>query len=277
MMRTRKWYAQGEPPKPLTCFTGAEEAAAIPAIAEAAGATTAGSAASAATLGEIFGPEAALSGASIGGGLTAAQMIPLGLQAGGAFMKYGAARDAAARQAKLAKAMGDYKLGNANQQTGVVKDYIAGDTPEARAASMQDATNDAKLGYDQSVGAAQAFTNPGDVSGKVSQQFRDAGQASADASMARTNKLIANLSAMRAPGLAQAQRSRDYSLAAGNVGALKSASNNVGDAFMTDIGGVQPSPWMNMAGDAAAGVGQGLAYSNANAKTLAALKKGLAA
>lgn len=197
--------------------------------------------------------------------------LPLLLSAGSAAVSYMGQQDAADRKERLAKAMGAYKLGNANKQADVVNAYIAKDTPQARQQQNDAATAEAKSNYDTSVGAAQAFTNPGQVEGNVSQQFKDAGQASADAASARTNKIIASLSAMRAPSLVQQQRSRDYGKAAGEVGAINSANNSVGGAFGVDMGNVQPDPFTGLAAGVMGGVGQGLAAKNANDKLLKAL------
>jgi len=202
--------------------------------------------------------------------------VALGLQVGGALVKGSAAEDAARRKMALAKAMGQYKLANAGQQTGIVDKYVGGDTPQARADATMRATDEAKLGLEQSVGAAQAFAKPGEVAGNTSQAFKDAGAASADAVSARNNKLIAALSTMRAPGLVNAENARRYGLAAGEVGGLKTAANTVGGAYETDMGNVVTNPWAGMTGDVLSGVGKGIAMNDAAAKNAAALKKALA-
>lgn len=227
---------------------------------------------------EGMGPaELVSSGAGWDGGLgfQPPNPIALGLQIGGALVKGSAADEALKRKQALAKAMGDYKLANAGQQTGIVNKYLEGNTPAGRDAATQQATDEARLGYDQTVGEAQAFAKPGEVAGNVSQAFRDSGAASADAASARNNKLIEALSTMRAPGLVQASNARRYGMAAGDVGALKTAAGNVGGAYGVDMDNVRPSPWATMTGDALGGLGKGIAMNDAAGKTAAALKKAL--
>lgn len=202
--------------------------------------------------------------------------IALGLQVGGALVKGSAAQDALKRKQALAKAMGEYKLANAGQQTDLVNKFVSGSTPDARTDATLRAADEAKLGLEQSVGAAQAFAKPGEVAGNTSQAFKDAGATSADAASARNNKLIEALSTMRAPGLVQASNARRYGLAAGQVGGLKSAAGTVGEAYGTDMGNVQPNPWAGMVGDALSGGGKAIAMNDAAGKTAAALKKALA-
>lgn len=248
------------------CSTGAEEAIAAEAALGELGINTAGMTAAEMTAGGVGASVSPFAFAS----LPQVNPYSLGLQAAGTLLKGSAAQDAADRKMRLAKALGTYKMANAKQQTGVVNQYIEGETPDARASALADATADAKLGFDQSVGAAQAFQHPSEVAGKVSQQFKDANAASADATAARNAKLIANLAAMRAPGLATATRGRQYGAAAGDISGLSSAANNVGNAYGVDMGNVQANPWAKPGGDILSGVGQGIGLNDASAKTIAA-------
>lgn len=220
-----------------------------------------------------FGVDAG--GSSMLSGLVMPNPVALGLQLGGAFVKGSAAEEANKRRLALAKAMGEYKLANAGKQTSLVNKYLDGNTPAARADATMRATEEAKLGLEQSVGAAQAFAKPGEVGGKVSTAFKDAGAASADAASARNNKLIEALSKMRAPNLVQATNARRHGMAAGEIGGLKTAADTVGGAYGVDIAGVQANPWATMAGDALGGLGKGIAMNDAAGKTAAALKKAL--
>lgn len=231
------------------------------AFAEAAG--TAGSAASmgaGAGFGSGIGSMAGL-GSTIGS-FVANNAIPLGLQAGGAVMKGLAANDADIRRQKLLDAMGSYQRGNASKAMDTTGKFIEGSTPEARAAAANDAEMQAKAGFDRTVGAASAFENNGAVAGNLSDQFKAKSAESADAASKRNAMLIANLSKMRAPGIAGAAEARRYGRAAGDVSALNNANANVGGAFQTDISNVQESPWVGVGGDALTGVGQGLLAKN---------------
>src|SRR4051794_4061530 len=84
---------------------------------------------------------------------TGAEAIPLLLAAGGTVMQYSAQQDAQDRRQTLANAMTKYRTDNANKQVDLVNNYIAKDTPDARATQLQQQTADAKNGYDTSVGA----------------------------------------------------------------------------------------------------------------------------
>lgn len=259
--KRERWMLADEGFAPRSiCSTGAEEAAAIAAFAEASG--TAGAAASmgAGAGAGAFGAATGAFGPTLGtiGGYLANNAIPLGLQAGGAVMKGMASNDAAERRQKLLDAMGAYQRGNASKAMDTTGKFIEGSTPEARAQAANDAEAQAKAGFDRTVGAASAFENNGAVSGNLSEQFKAKSADSADAASKRNAMLIANLSKMRAPGMAGAAEARRYGRAAGDVSALNNANTNVGGAFQTDMQNVQESPWASVGGDALSGVGQGL-------------------
>lgn len=241
------------------CHTGAEAAAALP-VAEAVGAELA--------LGG-FGAEALLAGGVGASGAGAASFslpafiadnaLSLGLQGAGSLVKAEASQDAANRRKRLSDAMAGYQSENASKAMKITGDHLDGSTPQARAAAMQDAETEGRLGYETTVGAAQAFQGPASVSGKVSDQYRVANEDSANAQSARTKMLIENLSKMRAPGMAGQAEARRYGRAAGGVGALDAANANVGRAYQSDIANVQENPWAMAGGDALSGIGQGIA------------------
>lgn len=260
MKSTRERWGLGEDtfqPRAI-CSTGAEEAALIAAQAEGMGAVSAAGA----SLGSAGGYAAVPGLASSIGSFVANNAIPLGLQAGGAVMKGLAANDADIRRQKLLDAMGSYQRGNASKAMDTTGKFIEGSTPEARAAAANDAEMQAKAGFDRTVGAASAFENNGAVAGNLSDQFKAKSAESADAASKRNAMLIANLSKMRAPGIAGAAEARRYGRAAGDVSALNNANQNVGGAFQTDMQNVQESPWAGVGGDALSGVGQGLLAKN---------------
>lgn len=262
--RERWGIHEGEFQPKSICSTGAEEAAAIAAFAEASG--TAGAAASmgAGAGAGAFGASTGAFGPTLAGvgNFIANNAIPLGLQAGGAVMKGIASNDADMRRQKLLDAMGSYQRGNASKAMDTTGKFIEGSTPEARAQAANDAEAQAKAGFDRTVGAASAFENNGAVSGNLSDQFKAKSAESADAASKRNAMLIANLSKMRAPGIAGAAEARRYGRAAGDVSALNSANANVGGAFQTDMQNVQESPWAGVGGNALTGVGQGLLAKN---------------
>lgn len=233
--------------------TGAEEAALLSAaIAEGTG--TAGAAASLGAGAEFGAGMGALSLGSLG-----LNPASLAMQAGGALLKHSAASEAAARRQKLIDAMGDYQAGNARKSTDLTGKFIEGSTPEAREAALNTAEAENKLGYEKTVGAAQAFERPGAVGGNLSDRFRADSATSATAAAERTRSLIESLSRMRAPGVAGQTEARRYGRAAGEVGALNVANGRVGNAYDVDRANVQENPWANLGGDALAGVGSGIA------------------
>lgn len=268
MRRKLRQLLKGEYSPRGMCFTGAE-------VPVAAGATAAaGSTAAGLTAAELAAEYAAYAGsaeaAAAGAGAAAGgagglgtffanNALPLGLQVGGTLLKGSAAADAAARKKRLVDAMSAYQTGNATKSMDVTGKFIEGATPEARGAAMQSAEDENRLGYEKTVGAAQAFERPGGVSGNLSDQFKQASANSADAAANRTKRLIENLSRMRAPGVAGATESRRFGRAAGEVDAFNSANAGVGRAYSTDMANVQADPWAGVGGDALTGIGLGLA------------------
>lgn len=257
--RKLKHLMEGEYRARGICSTGAEEAALLASQAGAADIALGG-------LGGSGGAEALLGG---GFGAPAAFTLPFGLnpasvalQAGGGLLKVNAAQDAAARRQKLVDAMAAYQTGNAKKSMDVTGKFIEGDTPDARAAALNQAEADNKTGYDKTVGAVQAFEQPGGVSGNISPEYTKAQADSATAGAARTKMLVENLAKMRAPGVAGATEARRYGKAAGDVGALNSANANVGNAYHTDISNVQENPWASVGGDVLSGVGSGIALKD---------------
>jgi hypothetical protein len=264
-IRRIKQRMHGEYVPRSICSTGAEvaAAAAIPELGLIATPALAGSAIAAgipaSMLAANFVPAAAGAAGLFGElGLSPAS---LGLQAAGYGMRALAGQDAADRRKRIADAMGQYQTGVAKQSTDLTEKYVEGATPEARAAALAGAQSEARTGYEKTIGAAGAPDRP--VAGKVSDQYSQGQAASADAISQRTKALIENLSKIRAPGIARSTEARRFGRAAGEVGALNSASENVGRASMTDLGNVQESPWLNLGGDVLGAAGQGLALRNA--------------
>lgn len=244
--------------EPILLYTGAEEAAPL-LLSQAAGADIAlggagGSEGAAALLSGGYGAPAAFSLPAV----IADNAVPLGLQAAGAGLKYGAGADALKRKQALVNAMASYQTGNADKSTGLVNKFLEGSTPAARDAATADAEANNRLGYEKTVGAAQAFEQPASVSGNLSDQYRAKEAQSADAQSARTKSLIESLSKMRAPGVAGAAESRRYGQTAGAVQGLNVANANVGNAYRTDMSNVVNNPLLEAGGDALSGIGQGL-------------------
>lgn len=210
-------------------------------------------------------PWAATSGFSLPG-FIADNALSIGLQGAGGLLKANAASDAADRRKRLVNAMGAYQSGNAKKSTDLTDKYLEGNTPAARVAANDAAEAENRLGYEKTVGAAQAFERPGGVSGNLSEGFKSASATSADAQAARTKALIENLSKMRAPGVAGATEARRYGRAAGETQGLNNANASVGNAYRTDVSNVQEDPWATMGGDALSGIGSGLALKNSLAK-----------
>lgn len=250
------------------CSTGAEEAALAEAALGELGVNTAGMTAAEMTAGGVGASSAAAEAAAA---LSTLGITPgsVALQAGGAILKGAAARDAAARKKRLVDAMAAYQTGNATKSMDTTAKFLEGSTPEARAAALAGAEDANRAGYEKTVGAAQAFEQPGGVAGKLSEGYTRAAADSADAVARRSKMLIENLSRMRAPGVAGATESRRYARAAGDVDALNAANASVGRGYMTDIGNVQASPWAKLGGDALSGIGAGLQIRDALKKARA--------
>lgn len=258
MRRKLHHLLKGEYRPRSICSTGAEEAALLAASAETAagGGSLLGSAGLEAGLGATAAQAAPF------GGLTkflGDNALSLGLQGAGGLLKASAASDAAARRKTLIDAMGTYQTGNAKKTTALTDKYLEGSTPEARAAANDAAVADNKLGYEKTVGAAQAFEKPGGVAGNISDRYTTDSATAADAQAARTKKLIASLAGMRAPGVTGAANARRYGLAAGEVQGLNDANTSVGKAYRTDYDNVIENPWSTVGGDALSGVGSGIA------------------
>lgn len=241
------------------CSTGAEvaAAAAIPELGLIATPALASSAVAAGIPASMLAANFVPAAGGAAGLFGSFDPVSLGLQAGGTLLRGQAAADAADRRAVLTKALGAYQTGNAKKSTALTGKYIEGATPEARAAALSAAENEARTGYERTIGASGAQDRP--VAGKLSEQYSTAQSASADAISRRTKAIIENLSKMRAPGVAGAAEARRYGLAAGDVDALNSANENVGRAFGSDVENVQASPWAMEGANLLSGIGQGLA------------------
>lgn len=251
--------------EPIMLYTGAEEAAALAAAegAAAGGATVGGGAAL--TAGELAAGSAAGAGGLGAGGLSDIGLSPGTVAAQGASLalKASAAADADARRRAVVDAMTAYQSDIAKKEDANAQKYIDDSSPEARAARMAEAEASVKAGYQKSVGAAQGFQGVGDPAGNLSSQYTAAKAASADSISKRNAALIESLSQMRAPGVAGLAEGVRFGRAASDLAALNSSSGAAGRAGMTDLGNVQESPWLNLGGDVASGVGQGLALKNA--------------
>lgn len=257
-MGLRKLQAlrRGQYVKRGICSTGAEAAVGAEALfaADAAagiGALEFGTPAFASTVSAAAAPSFT--------NFLAENALSLGLQGAGGLVKMQAQADAAARRKRLSDAMSAYQSDNARKAMDLTEQHLQGSTPEAREAALERAEAEGRLGFEKTVGAAQAFEQADSgPSGKLSAQYKAADARSADAAASRTKALIENLATMRAPGAARTAETRRFARAAGGVDALQGANASVGRAYQSDMGNVAESPWATLGGEVLSGVGQGL-------------------
>lgn len=178
--------------------------------------------------------------------------------AGSAGLKALNNRAAAQRQESLRRAMEAYQQQRARETEGATEQLIAKQSPKERATELSQVTDDRTQSLRDTVGAAQAFdTAP--IAGKVSDDYKAAQQATAERVAERTRRAITQLATMGAPSEQQQAFSRRFGVASGRVQGANRASENVGQAYTTDIGNVRANPFVDLVSQVGMGVGLGMA------------------
>lgn len=165
--------------------------------------------------------------------------------AASAFLKYQNDRAALKRQKGFQNAMELFQRKRSGESMAATEDMLKKQTPEARGSELADLTATREQSLRDTVGAAQAFDQPG-IAGKTSADYAKATQQEASSVAERTRRAIEQLAAMGAPGEQQRAHSIRFGRAAGVVDASNAANDAVGQRYMTDIRNVKPNPFIDL-------------------------------
>jgi len=189
--------------------------------------------------------------------------------AASAALKYQNDRAALKRQKRFQSAMESFQRKRSGESMAATEEFLKKQTPEARGSELADLTATREQSLRDTVGAAQAFDQPG-VAGKKSADYRAAGEAEASRRSETLRRAIEQISTMGAPGEQQQAHGLRFGRAAGVVDASNAANEAVGNRYLTDIRNVRPNPFIDMvsqigmgyalggAGGAAAGAASGV-------------------
>lgn len=166
-------------------------------------------------------------------------------------------QQATSRQNQLQQAMQAYQLARAKGNEQAINKLIDQQTPQKRAAELQDLDASRVQSMTGTVDQARA-ASPVTAPAGASADYQKASTAAADTVAARTKRAIEQLGTMGAPGEAGIASGLRFGRAAGTVDAGNTAISNVGNAYMTDINNVRPNPMLSMAADAGMAVGGGM-------------------
>jgi hypothetical protein len=184
--------------------------------------------------------------------------------AASAFVKYQNDQAALKRQKNLASAMEAFQRKKSGESMAATEEMLKKQTPEARSTELADLTRAREESLRETVGAAQAFDQPG-IAGKVSGDYVRAQEQQATSVAERTRRAIEQLAAMGAPGEQRQAHQLRFGRAAGQVDASNIASDAVGRGYMTDISNVRPNPFIDMVSQIGMGVGGAMAGGAAGA------------
>lgn len=190
-------------------------------------------------------------------------MLPaLALIAASAGLNYLNNQAAQKRRDQIRGSMEQYQRMKAAETQAATEKLLEQQTPEARSTELAKVTDERARSMQDTVKAAQA-TEAEPIAGKMSADFKAADARSADTVAARTKRAIEQLSTMGAPGEQGQRFNIRFGRAAGNVDAANRAAGYVGNAAMTDIGNVQPNPFIGLLSQVGMGVGTGMAAAPA--------------
>lgn len=190
-------------------------------------------------------------------------MNPLFIIAAAAALKFLNNSGAQDRQESLQKAMQTYQRSRAQDNELQAQKFAQTNTPDARAKELADIQAARGTSLQDTVNAARATAVP-DIAGKLSPDYQQAKQVSADTVSARIKRAIEQLAVMGAPGEQQVKGGIRYGRAAGNVDANNMAMANVGRGYSTDISNVRPNPFVDMLSQIGMGYGGGQLMGMAN-------------
>lgn len=185
----------------------------------------------------------------------------MALQGASAGLNFLNESNALSRKKALADAMAEYGRTNAGKQTKIAEGYVDSLSPTNQTADLQAGHDIAAAGLNKAVGAN--MTEPTNISGKLSGDYKTAAATAADSVSTRNAKLIESLSKIAAPTIAGNKRAIDYGQAAGSMSALEGARQNVNTAFGTDMQNQVPNPYVSLLAQGASGVGKGLMLRDA--------------
>jgi len=169
-------------------------------------------------------------------------------------LKYRNERAALKRQERFRGAMESFQRKRSGESMAATEDLLAKQTPEARGSELADITASREQSLRDTVGAAQAFDQPG-VAGKKSADYRSAGEAEATRRSETLRRAIEQISTMGATGDQQQAHGLRFGRAAGVVDASNNASEAIRRGYMDDISHVKPNPFANMIADIGIGYG----------------------
>lgn len=185
-------------------------------------------------------------------------MLPLVLIAASAGLNYLNNQEAQKRREQLRGSMEQYQRMKAAETQAATERLLEQQTPAARSTELAKVTDERARSMQDTVNATRATEGP-PLAGKMSADYKAADARSADTVAARTKRAIEQLSTMGAPGEQGQRFGIRFGRAAGDVDAANRASNYVGNAYMTDMGNVQPNPFIGMLSQIGMGVGTGMA------------------
>lgn len=184
-------------------------------------------------------------------------MWPLVLMALGTAMKYKADRDAAKRADTLTEMMREYKSEKAGEGRAAIEQYLKQRDPRAMAREARDARGDISASLTGRVDATNKFE--AEPAGRVSDRYTRTVNTGAQRNADKISRLIGQLSEIGTPGETKFRDSIRFGQAGSVVDNTNTAMNNVGGAYMTDIGNVRPNANLKMLGGLAQGAGMAMA------------------
>lgn len=182
----------------------------------------------------------------------------LALLLAGMMAKHYANSEASDRSKELQKAMETYQRMRAQQNEAAINNLVDQQTPQKRAADLQQTEASRVASMQGTVDAARAASPVAPAAGtNTSTDYQSASTAAADTVASRTKRAIQQLALMGAPGEQSLASGIRFGRAAGNVDAGNAAIANVGTGYMRDIDNVRPDPFLSLLGDV------GIAYGGA--------------
>jgi hypothetical protein len=228
---------------------------------DAAGSVGTGLLASEPLLPVAFASDAGLSSMSGGlGGLSKLLPSPetLALQGLSTALSSGAQTGAMQNQRRLLDAMKTLNDSNLAKRRSLAQGYVdqnLSTKSQREALDVAEASN--KAGYEDALAATAS--QPLNISGKVSDDFKSAEAKSAKQVADRNADRIRSLSAINAPGVADAARASRYGRATSDMASLGRTNDAIFSAGQSDLSAQVPDAGMQAAGEVFGGLSTGLA------------------
>jgi hypothetical protein len=184
--------------------------------------------------------------------------IPIALALGGALLGGKAERDADKRRRQIADTLEAYTMGRARESRLASEGLVNTMTPELRQQDVAAKEEANRASMQSTVDAARSAYVPQPLAGKVSDEYRGAGERAAASTAERTRRAIEQLSQAGAPGDTGHDFGIRFGRAAGDVDAARDASQYVGGAYARDVASVMPSWKQKLASQLLFGLGGGL-------------------